>query len=313
MNFKPNFLDNSDNSSSNFGNKAFFFSDNNGKENLAILPKSELKNRILEKVRVNKMTNSNYFKIYNIFLILAILVLSGFSIFLLAGFLADLNEINTISDDFWVNLWQNSFLEFILLASFIGSLIFLIYRQTDWFLVRHVRILVVVILTFITIFGIIGSFFIKKHLETLQSLENFSYRRNRITNLGQKMKEKSAFIGKINQINKNQNWLKITNKYETKIFYWQNEIQKTETPNVKIEENKPNINLVPNLGNNLGNSVGNSENNNLEKKRKQGKNQNKQLNQNLNQIINQLEIGERVLVYFETIEGRMVIMDLKIL
>lgn len=295
MNFKPNFLDNSDNLNSSFGNKVPFFSDSNDKENLAILPKSELKNRILEKVRVNKMTNSNYFRIYNVFLILAILVLSGFSVFLLAGFLADFNEINTISDDFWVNLWQNSFLEFILLASFIGILIFLIYRQTDWFLVRHVRILVVGILTFITIFGIIGSFFIKKHLETLQSLENFSYRRNRIANLGQKMKEKSAFIGKITQINKNQNWLKITNKYETKIFYWQNEQNLKEKTN-EITSDRTN------------------ESKSLEKvKEKQHKNQNRFANQNSNQIIDKLEIGERVLVYFETIEGRMVIMDLKIL
>ena len=143
------------------------------------------------------MTNSNYFKIYNIFLIL---VLSSFSIFLLASFLADLNKIKTISDYFWVNLWQNSFLEFILLASFIGILIFLIYHRTDWLFVRRVRILVNGILTFITIFSIIRSFFIKKHLETLRSLENFSYRRNRIANLGQKMKEKITFIGKTNKI-----------------------------------------------------------------------------------------------------------------
>ena len=52
----------------------------------------------------------------------------------------------------------------------------------------------------------------------------------------------------------------------------------------------------------------------LEKvKEKQYKNPNRFANQNSHQIIDKLEIGERVLVYFETIEGRMVIMDLKIL
>lgn len=331
MNFKSIFSgifgnSNSYNSNLNIGMKELLAdSDKENQKNSTKLQNtnelntSELKQRILAKVKVNKITNSNYFRIYNIFLILTILVLSSFSIFLLAGFLADFNEINTIYDDFWINFWQNSFLEFVLLASFIGILIYVIYRQTDWILVRHKRILIAGILIFITVFGILGSFFIKKHLETLQNVENLSYRRNRIANLGQKMKEKNIFIGKITEINKDQNWLKMVNnsyKQEIKIFYWQNEISK-EKVSEKTTQNNPNINSIPNLGNNLRNSVGssiiNSENNNLEKKRKQRKNQNKPPNQNWNQIIEKLEIGERILVYFEQIEDKMVIIDLRIL
>ena len=334
MNFKSIFLSifgnpNLHNSNSSVGMEVAF-TDNDG-ENIAKSTNlqntnelsKKLKQTILAKVKVNKMTNLGYFRFYNIFLILATLVLSSFSIFLLAGFLADLNEINAISDDFWINFWQNSFLEFVLLATFLGILIYVIYRQTDWILVRHKRILIAGILIFITIFGIFGSFFIKKHLETLQNVENLSYRRNRTTNLGQKMKEKNIFIGKITEINKSQNWLKIANKLDTKTFYWQNE-NPTEILNQDLKENVDQRNWNQNSDQKLSEKISENTNNSENTKRKLRKNQYKlpkrsseNWNKNLKKKIDKLETGERVLLYFEIIEDKLedktVIIDLRIL
>lgn len=274
------------------------------------LSNSNLKTTILEKIKTQNMVSSNLFRIYNIFLFLGILILSSLSIILLAGFLADLNEINAISEDFWTNLWQNSFLEFIILAFLIGFLIYVIYRQTDWILVRHKRILLGGILIFIAIFGIIGSFFIQKNLETFQNLENLGHRQNRIANLGQKMKEKNAFIGKIMQINKEENWLKIGNKKEVKTFYWQNESQNESQQNESQNEN---------LDHNLINQSKLAEKNFPKQKtlpkdeKKLDKNQHKIPNQNWQKLIDKLEIDQKVLLSFEQIEDKMIIINLRII
>ena len=230
-------------------------------------PSNSLKSTILSTIKTKKVVNSNYFRVYNLLLILGIAVLSFLSVFLLAGFLADLGEINKISDDFLGNFVQNSFLEFVVLAILIGVLIYVIYRQTDWILVRHKRALLAGILIFITIFGTLGSFVIHNHLETLQNLENLDYRKNRLANLGQKMKENQVFIGKITELNKVEKWLKITNKLETKTFYWQinEENKRQNSQEIDQTQNFPPKNSLPKINSNNSNQKQNSLENILPK------------------------------------------------
>ena len=95
--------------------------------------KDKLSTEILQKLESQKMINGWVFRLQNWLLVALVIVFVFLASFLWASFLVDFREIQEIYNsgnlfrDFWLNIWQNSFLELVFLALLVSLFIYWIY------------------------------------------------------------------------------------------------------------------------------------------------------------------------------------------
>jgi hypothetical protein len=261
--------------------------------------KDKLSTEILQKLESQKMINGWVFRLQNWLLVALVIVFVFLASFLWASFLVDFREIQEIYNsgnlfrDFWLNIWQNSFLELVFLALLVSLFIYWIYRRTDWLLVRYKNWLLFGVLLTVFLVGSLASLAEKKHFESVQqNLEKVNYRGKRRENLAKVMKNLAIFRGKIKEISsddfQDKFFIKVENPESAEVFWWNGEFS-PDLNEQKPEERARNIILSRNrFSQNVDQNINNME-------RNIAKNWGKKLQKP------ELFIGQRVLINYQKI------------
>jgi hypothetical protein len=193
-------------------------------------PNSDFTKHLLKKIEQTKPKDKNYFLFRNFIFGFLILVLISFSIYLLSVFWIDTNQTsNFLIDEKKVawNFLQEVLFEFILFAILSVGLIYIIYRQTDWFLVRHKVILIVsffCIILFGSFLTVLVSDSQPDSKQVIPPIQNLPYRPQRKKNMQQKLQEKNIFVGELILVNIQNRQIIIKNLYEEKTFFVPNNL-----------------------------------------------------------------------------------------
>jgi hypothetical protein len=188
-------------------------------------PNSDFTNDLLKKIQQTKPRDKSYFLFRNFIFGFLILVLICLSVYLLSAFWIDAYQISDFLIDEknigW-NFLQEALFEFVLFAIIFVGLIYIIYRQTDWFLVRHKIILIASFFCII----LLGSFLTVLIFDNQQApkqaispIQNLPYRPQRKEIIQQKLQEKDIFVGKLISVNFESKQIIIKNPREEKTFF----------------------------------------------------------------------------------------------
>ncbi len=172
--------------------------------------KDDLTKKIMTKVEGQEMKPKWYFTTKESLFLLAVVVLMLITIFFLSFFVWDVVEnfrFFGFTLDVVGTVLSSAFLEIILIVSFLIVLIYVIYRQTDWFFVRH-RIWLFVGVTLIAALAS-GVFVIaaladenlsRPFEETQERVERLPTLRERRDRIQQELEKRNIFVGRVESI-----------------------------------------------------------------------------------------------------------------
>ena len=209
---------------------------------------------IITKLRTTKPRSSFWFEMRIYSFGILIVGLLGLGMLSLAGFVIDTLDIIEIFRGGGIdNIWANLILELLLVSTLAGSAVYIIYRQTDWPIVRMPQFL----LTLITLATLIGGGLIawvgtwNNNLNLSdQFIGSIPFRSERQTKVQNFLAKKQLFVGQLTDLTQNkttQYWiLTLKNKQNTKTFVWESKVQP------KINKNQT---IVVQYENKSGNQV----------------------------------------------------------
>jgi len=182
----------------------------------------DLNSKIQEKIKLQTPRPKWQYQILDAGRVILFVVLIALSILSLASFLNDMFEFSEAYNQpafFVPRLFTNLLFELVLFAIICGSMIFLIYRQTDWPLVRNKVLLFTAIAAAILIPGLILAFGYN-----LDLAPDLPYRQNRREQIQTFLREQGVFVGKITSVTEikndarlNGSWLLIAENGKEKI------------------------------------------------------------------------------------------------
>ncbi len=205
------------------------------------------KKELLQNISEAKPKSARYFVIKNIFTALALLFLSLFSILAIATFLRDLFVLN-ISYDIFGNLpWEiaiHGLIELVAIGIMLLVICYIIYRHTDWPLVRHERFLASIFVLLMITGGGIAAFTSGLH-KSLDSNRDFiqqlPYRQNRGNTIETRLRNRGVIVGIVDSISMNQQTITVRTPKDLITLQYRdipNELQVGDTirANVKKEQ-----------------------------------------------------------------------------
>ena len=179
---------------------------------------------LLQKIQKTEPKNRNYFLFRNIGFGLLILFLLAFSIYLLSAFWVDtfeLSEFLAEEDKINWSFLSQALFEFVILAGVLITLVYIIYRQTDWLLVGH-KIILVSTLLLVVLFGSILMVLTvnsqNQSKEIVRPVENLPYRPARKAKIQEKLDENQIFVGKLVKFDRKNQEIIVKNPDEEKVF-----------------------------------------------------------------------------------------------
>jgi hypothetical protein len=186
------------------------------------MPKDNKLNKdILNQIDKTDPKSKNYFLGKNI-LLGALLVAFGFvSVFILASFIIDAREILVFSDRLsFVDIFNQLLFELVLIVLVISGLFYLLYRQTDWILVRHKVWLVLTFSVLVISFsGLSLMAFQEAAFDSPRdTLKVLPHRQKRAQKLNEKLLDNGSFVGKIVYIDTQNREIKIENPIKSVFF-----------------------------------------------------------------------------------------------
>lgn len=177
---------------------------------------------IMSQIEGQKMHSKNYYLLRNGAIITLLILLTILAVFSFAAFLSDSSEYwelgSTISNPFFV-LFSGFLFELLVFVSILIAIFYVVYRQTDWVLVRHARLLILAIIGLIIVGGGITVYTVNQELlrQPVKEIENnIPYRRGRIDKLETELKKRGRFIGKIISLEENQ--IQVAGPNSTEVF-----------------------------------------------------------------------------------------------
>jgi len=162
------------------------------------------KKDILKNIQETTPRSRSYFLYKNILQILVFIILIAVGIVLVGSFIKDIIDLITIYDKFGVigpliileSLW-----ELLLLGILLGILDYLIYRKTDWPMVRNQRALFGSLILLILVGGFGLSIFAEAFLRpNINTMEGLPYRQNRREYLEKRIGQKGVYFGRVIEI-----------------------------------------------------------------------------------------------------------------
>lgn len=185
------------------------------------LHSSSFTKNLLSKLEKIEPKNRNYFLFRNLGFGLLIFFLLILSVYLLAIFWVDTFELFSFLESGnnlnWDLLSQGLF-EFATLATILVVLVYIIYRQTDWFLVRHKIILLGSFLLTVFVASILLIVITQGQNQIALPTEHLSYRPNRQQKIQEKLQENKVFVGKIIKIDRQNQEIVVKSPQQEKIF-----------------------------------------------------------------------------------------------
>lgn len=185
---------------------------------------SNFTQKIQAQIKSQEPINPWWFRFRSLGLGLVLSLLILVAIYGLSLFIFDLQGLQILTE--FSSLGVGDYLslplfEVLVLALILGFLGYFLYRQTDWFGVRHSRILLGIILGFI----LVGSFiFISLPVssqvldDTQNVVDAIPYRANRLEKVQTKLQDKSIFVGKVTKINLREKTFIVKNRFDEKTF-----------------------------------------------------------------------------------------------
>jgi len=124
----------------------------------------------------------------------------------------------------------DTLLELVLAAVVMGVIAILLYRRTDWPLVRNTGLIITILLLFAGVGGgVLATFAADSFLQTpSEVVDQLPYRRDRPIMIQQRLREKNRAAGKIISINSHRGVLRIESAYGIEEFSFSSQITNIE-------------------------------------------------------------------------------------
>lgn len=192
---------------------------------------SKFNSDLLEKIKSETPRKPIVFFGINIFLSLGILLMLGVSIYLLSLFIIDTERLGLLffrTESLSVEFWASLVLEFVVASGVLIFISYMIYRRTDWLLVRHKFLLVlamfgVVILSSVVLTSIPATAqYFAINTRIIEQLPNHQNRQQKIL---ENLEKKSVFVGRVVEINTEEKSFKLKNAYSEKMIFVRTESQ----------------------------------------------------------------------------------------
>lgn len=199
------------------------------------------KKQLYSNLSKTKQRSGKYFVVKNILIILLLLLLSIASIIAVATFLRDLLILNTFYG-LWENLpWQivtQGFTELVAIGIIMLIICYIIYRQTDWPLVRNEKLLLMIMIILLITGGGIATFTKGLHgsLDNNRvALQRLPHRKDRDILISTQLRKRGIVIGVVDSISTEEQTITIRTPREIIILSYDKEPSKIlEGDTVKI-------------------------------------------------------------------------------
>jgi hypothetical protein len=171
------------------------------------MPENDITNDIMNRIDSLQQKPKWYFILRNIGFFVCIIVLIVLGSVSLGSFWIDVQELQLLvfeSGLEWTSFFSQAMFELVLLATVGIAVAYLVYRQTDWFLVRHKGILITGFSIFILLGGFFYTFvytFVARNTMMQRNLvENSMIRPNRRQMLDDRLHARGVYTGVIENI-----------------------------------------------------------------------------------------------------------------
>ncbi|GAB4148040.1 MAG: hypothetical protein OHK0017_10440 [Patescibacteria group bacterium] len=191
----------------------------------------DLSKKIKLQIQEQDPISPTFFGLRNIFFVGVIGVCVSLAIIILALFVQDFRELQSLLDiapEAGRQIWQSFLFELVMVIGILISLSYLVYRRTDWIGVRSRKILITGLIGLVLVGGLAlvvspVSAAVEERGEEL--VEKLPFRKDRRANLMQNLDGKNIFIGEVVEINREEGWFKVKNQFRQMQFYIKKRLQ----------------------------------------------------------------------------------------
>jgi hypothetical protein len=174
----------------------------------------DLTKKIMDQVEDRQMKPGWYFATREGLVLLGVLGLMGLTVFLLSFFVWDVVQNFRVfgqSPEVLGTIFSSAFLEIIILVLVFGVLVYLLYRQTDWFLVQNrlwivlgIGLIAIVATSLVVTAALMNEDVSRPFEETQEQAERLPILRDRRNRIRQELDQRNIFVGRVEKIERQE-------------------------------------------------------------------------------------------------------------